>query len=169
VSLSRFLCVVAIATLAACAKNPQPSSTTAQVGTVAGAWSGSFQPKMAQSSAVAPTNSQRTYGTATVTPMGGDITHSQVRIEINTTENATVQALAWAIYPGRCGSSAALAAPVINPSGLPRIDLRNGAGQLTTEVEITMSKASNYHINMFRETPSADASRIIACANLRPN
>jgi hypothetical protein len=175
VNIARLSSLVSAAVIvAACAKNPKPATeataTSASASAVAGTgWSGNIQPKQAQTSAVAPTNSQRTYGSVSIAPKGADLTHLTVHIEVNTTENASVQALAWSIYPGRCGSSAALAAPVLNPSGLPRIDLRNSAGSLTTEIEVQLTRSQQYHINMFRETPSADASRIIACANLRPN
>ena len=171
-----FASIASLAILAGCAsKAAETSAAPAPAGSAAvksvgpaGAWSGSFQPKTASSSALGPMNSQRNFGQASIINLNGEMNRYRVRISINTTENQSTQALAWSIYPGRCGSGTSLAAPVVNPSSLPRIDLRDGRGQIDTEVSMQLDRSNSYSISMFRESPSADQSKVISCANLRP-
>lgn len=125
-------------------------------------WTGSFQPQQQRTGAVAPTGTNRVFGTVSIVPSARSDNYSRFTLMLNApAANTTYR---WAMQSGRCGSASL---PVIAFDQFPMLEVSsNGRAQLDLELPVTFPTSGTYHVAIFWRN-GTDLSDIVTCANLR--
>jgi len=162
ITVNRFVLVVSVVGMTACASSGSTSSG-GSVPSGPARWTGSFkQTQMATSAVLGPATPNRGFGSITLTP---DADGKKMRVELSINAPvATGSQIAWAIYNGVCGSPAPM---VTGEMQFPPIEVTgSGNGSVRANMSFELDSHSAYHANVYWSSRASDLNDVMMCAPL---
>lgn len=147
--------------LASCASGTRPTVTSNEPASPM--WTGSLQPTQQRTGALAVTGQTRAFGSVKISPSSsGNPNRLRVSLTVSLPVSAPMS-VGWAVVPDRCGSGNL---PIMGFEQFPLIEVStNGRGQLDTELPMTLSAGSSYHVNIYSGGQQLD--NVVTCGNLK--
>jgi hypothetical protein len=164
-AFKQFFAVSVMVVAAACATSG--TSSTTRGGGATQRWTAQLrQVEGGNASAVltGTTNSTRgAYGDIIITTK--DTLHAQSAVDLSVSAPTIGSTqLAWAIFPGPCGSPTP---SVVGVNEFPPLEITSGNARVRVDVNFALRPGAEYHVNVYNSSRATDVSNVMMCAPLQ--
>ena len=94
-----------------------------------------------------------------------DTLHAQSTVDLTVTAPTIGGTqLAWAIFPGGCGSPTP---PVAGLNEFPPLEVTSGSARVKLDLHFALRPGAEYHVNVYTSSRATDVSNVMMCAPLQ--